>query len=215
IWLIEPQKKTLLSESSDNPNLAGFYQLVRSGFRPFLLPAIVAGSLFGLYDWGLSKPSIAEHIGLNATSYSIMISVVAVVAFFSAGLFPRLRRKLSDISLLTAAAILIAGGFIFGGLNVRLLGFVTLFIVDIGFTVFSPITSILVNKHVTSAYRATSISTLQFLYKIPFLILNILAGYAIAFGSINQFHLALGVISCFGLFVFALRKQAFSPSTSS
>ena len=214
-WLIEPKMKTLLSNSADNPNIAGFKQLIHSGFRPFLLPTIVGGALFGLYDWGLSKPAIANHIGLNATSFSIMISVVAVVAFFSAGLFPKLRKRFSDISLLTAAAAIIASGFILGGLETRQLGFLALFIVDIGFTIFSPVTSVLVNKHVTSEYRATSISTLQFLFKIPFLILNILAGYAIAFGSINQFHLTLGLVSVFGLFVFALKKQVFSPSTNS
>lgn len=215
LWLIEPKKKTLLSNSSDNPNLAGFYELIQSGFRPFLLPIIVAGTMFGLYDWGLSKPAIANEAGLDATNFSIMISIVAVVAFFSAGLVPKFRERFSDVSLLIVAAILISGGFILGGLKIPLLGIMALFIVDIGFTIFSPVTSILVNKHVSSEYRATSISTLQFLYKIPFLVLNILAGFAITSGNINLFHLTIGLLSCFGLLMFALRRKAFSLSTSS
>jgi hypothetical protein len=56
-----------------------------------------------------------------------------------------------------------------------------------------PWTSSVVNKHMNSKFRATTLSTLAFVTRIPHFFVNILAGNSIDGVGIAPFHLWLGV----------------------
>jgi len=201
--LTEVKHKTEI-EVQGNPNLAGFKQLAQTGFRPFLIPVVIGLVLFYLYDWGMSKPAMGVNAGLSPQGLSIVISVISVVIAVVAGLIPKIRRLASDKFLLVMANIFISLGFIIGGMPWGIITLSSLFMIDIAAIVHTPVTNILVNKHVASRYRATSLSTIQFISRIPFLFLNFFAGMAIDRNFINQFHVGLGLgVLILTVFIFA------------
>jgi len=174
-------------------NLVGFQQLGKITLRPFLLPALTLMLLFFLYDWGFSKPALAVHFGLYSRGQAILYAAMAVIAVGAVGLLPKIRRKVGDTIALPLLVAVAGLGFVLGGLPLGLMGIGTILAIDLSGNIGEPWISIIVNKHLESQYRATSLSTLQFLVRVPFIFINIIAGRAIDAGWINSFHIIIGI----------------------
>lgn len=177
--------------------IIGFKQLWNINIRPYLIPSFLIITVFELYDWGLSKPAMAVNFGLDSLAQSIVFTAMALVNILVIGQMPRLRKVLGDYWGLRLLNIVSGTAFIISTYIFSYWGIGTMLLLEISGNLGDPWTSSVVNKYLDSRYRATTLSTLAFLTRIPHFFVNILAGSALDGAGINTFHFCLGMLIIF------------------
>lgn len=172
----------------------GFGELWKANLRPFIIPSFLIITIFELYDWGLSKPAMALSFGLDSRGQSIVYTLLAIANVGFVGLVPRIRKIWGDYWGLRALNLISGFAFLISTLNIGFWGISTLFMLEMTGNLGDPWTSIVVNQHSNSRYRATTISTLAFLTRLPHLAVNVMAGAAIDQAGIGKFHWGLGIV---------------------
>jgi len=194
--LIEPKSESGLGQKMigvDWRELGiGFRELWNHKIRDYIVPSFLIITVFLLYDWGLSKPAMAVNFGLDSRGQSIVYTLMALVNIWAVGQMPKLRKMLGDYWGLRILNIISGLAFIFSAYIFSTLGIITMLMLETAGNMGDPWTSSVVNKHMESKYRATTLSTLAFLTRIPHFFVNILAGNAIDGAGIGTFHLWLG-----------------------
>ena len=173
--------------------LVGFRQLLSKRLTPYLLPAFMVISIFELYDWGLSKPAMAVSFGYDAQGQSIVYTLLAVLNIITIGLMPSLRRRVGDYWGLRLLNIVSGVAFVASTYVIGVFGIGILWLLETAGNLGDPWTSSVVNENTESKYRATTLSTLAFMTRVPHLFVNIIAGIALDSYGIAPFHWWLGI----------------------
>ena len=100
---------------------------------------------------------------------------------------------LSTAKRYSRLVIIICLGFILSIFKFGYFGILILLLIEGASNLAEPWISTIVNKNIDSEFRATTLSTMHFISKTPFLILNIIAGRFLDLGYINYFHLIMGL----------------------
>lgn len=172
--------------------VAGFRQLASKKIRKFILPLLGMAILIYFYDWGLSKPNIALKFGYGYEAQGIIFGVMAAVNTILLGQFGRWRAKIGDYWGAHLANLLIAGCFIVVGITIGYAGLVLVLLMELATAWGATIQTTVVNRHIDSKYRATTLSTLEFVTKIPFILTTTTVGRLIDAGKVDYFHLTAG-----------------------
>lgn len=147
-----------------------------------------------MYEAGLIRPAIYSNFGYDGITQSYAVAVITLIAAGSVFLLDRIRLKITDTSGIILLNILLALGFIFASFKLGLvLGFIIVAIIAIVGNISFPWISIIVNKQISSQYRATTLSTLSFFIKLPYVILAVFAGSLIQEGKIGTFTSGVGI----------------------
>jgi len=190
------------TETSKNSNIikfvedmkAGFKQLIGKDLKPYLIPIFSIVIVTFLYDWGFSRPSIALSFGYDSKTQPIIFACMSVLAALLVGFFNKIRKRTKDCVGLNALNLLIGTGFILSYLKLGYFGVLVMLLIELTWNLAEPWISVIINNHIESTYRATTLSTVQFVSKIPFLFINILIGESIDTGYLRLFHLTLGSV---------------------
>lgn len=174
--------------------LTGFRELWGIKLRPYIIPAFMIISIFELYDWGLSKPAMATGFGFDSRGQSIIYTLLAVSNIITIGLMPRLRKIMGDYLGLRFMNIVSAIAFMLSAYSIGYFGIGILWMLETAGNLGDPWTSSVVNNNVESGHRATTLSTMAFLTRVPHLFVNIVAGVSLDSGLIGSFHWWLGII---------------------
>jgi hypothetical protein len=89
---------------------------------------------------------------------------------------PWMRRQLSDMQGLVLLGGVLAAGFLSASFPIGVFGVVSLLLIRLSGGIMSPWVSVVVNREVPSQVRATTLSTVALLTKIPYAATAILAG---------------------------------------
>ncbi len=173
--------------------LVGFRELFSKRLAPYLLPAFMVISIFELYDWGLSKPAMAVSFGLDSQGQAIVYTLLAILNIVTIGLMPRLRRLMGDYWGLRILNLISGLAFVVSTYVIGMWGIGILWLLESAGNLGDPWTSSVVNENTESKYRATTLSTLAFMTRIPHFFVNILAGLALDSSGIGRFHWWLGI----------------------
>jgi hypothetical protein len=182
----------------------GFTELWLPQMRTFIIPSLVLAVLMRMYDWGISKPTIAVGFGFFAKEQSILYGISAIVCALIIGQLVWFQKRSSDFNGATVLGVLVSIGFILSMLPLGWWGILVMLCIEIPGRLSYAWIPAIVNKRISSTYRATTLSTLEFIGRIPYIGLNYLAGIAIDKKYIGQFHASLGVIGLILLFVWFL-----------
>lgn len=174
--------------------LTGFRELWSEKLKPYVLPAFMIISIFELYDWGLSKPAMATSFGFDTRGQAMIYTILAIMNILTIGLMPRLRKILGDYYGLRLLSLFSGIAFIVSTYSIGFLGIGVLWILESAGNLGDPWTSSVINEHTTASYRATTLSTLAFMTRVPHLFVNILAGTALDGAGITGFHWWLGIV---------------------
>lgn len=191
--LIEVKLKDEKMEKQENL-LVGFRELLLPSLRPYILPVFICITVFLLYDWGLSKPAMATNFGLDSRGQSIAYTIFGIINILAISFMPRLRKIVGDYAGIRMLNLLVGGAFIISTFNLGVWGLFAMVVIETMGNMGDPWTSSIINENVGSRYRATTLSTLALLTRIPHFFVNILAGSAIDGSGINSFHFGLGVL---------------------
>lgn len=172
----------------------GFKQLWSNKILYFISPLVSFYAIYFLYDWGLSKPALAVSFGLNEGSMGVVYSIFAILNFVLLGFFPKIRSAVGDFKGLTGIALL--GGIVFIAfyLLTGFVGVLAMLVMEVISYYHDAWVSSFINSKIESDSRATTLSTLQFLGKVPFVMFHGVLGLSIKFGWVKEFHLIAGVL---------------------
>lgn len=145
-----------------------------------------------LYNWGLVKPATATYFGFGDKQLAIILAVFGIINAILAQLIPFFRKKISDKKGLYFLAIVMGAGYILTYFDLGYLGVLPMFIIAASGYLSYPWISIVVNREIPSKYRATTLSTVALITRIPYVLLAIIAGSMLEQGRINVFNFILG-----------------------
>ncbi len=170
----------------------GIRQLIKPAIRPFLIIILMLMGSEYLYNWGLVKPATATHFGFGDQQLAIILAVFGIINAILAQLIPFFRKKISDKKGLYFLAIVMGAGYILTYFDLGYLGVLPMFIIAASGYLAYPWISIVVNREIPSKFRATTLSTVALITRIPYVVLAIIAGSMLEQGRINVFNFILG-----------------------
>lgn len=195
--------------SSKELAIRGFTALWSPKLRPFLMIIFVPFVLTLLYEWGFSRPQFAISFGFQPHEMGILFGILGLVDAVVVHWLPQFRKKFSDYSLLWIGVVM-SLGYLFFFLPIGKFGVLFMIMIEVFGAFADPWTSTIVNKHLDSSLRASALSAIQLLGRIPFFILNILVGYSIDHGYITLFNVSIGAVALILLLLTFMKKKVFA-----
>lgn len=147
-----------------------------------------------LFDWGLVRPATAKMFGFLADEQVwMLISFIMINALFVKFL-PTFRRKFSDKKGLFLLTIIMGIGFLASSLPLGFWGILPMLLISITGSLAYPWVSIVVNRHTPSRHRATTLSVIALLAKLPYVLLAVVAGKMVEAQRLPLFLLSYGSV---------------------
>ncbi len=208
--LIEPKTDT---EKFDLKNwwitlVDGSKQLGLPSLRPFIIVILTLMGAEYMYEWGLLKPAIATSFGFMDKSQAVIFAGLGLLNAFLVRRLPGLRNRVSDKRGLYLLTIVMGIGFLLATLPLKIFGLIPMLLIAISGYLVYPWISIVVNQKIDPKHRATALSAVALLTKIPYVVLAILAGKMIENGQLTTFNFYVGVviIIAMGINVYIARR---------
>lgn len=174
-------------------------------FFIFIIIALLGGDY--MYNWGLIKPAVGEMFGFLAQSQSLILSSFTAISAILVSFMPQVRKKISDKQGLFILTTLMGIGYLLAGLPLGFAGLIPMFLITMTGTFAYPWMSVVVNQEIESKYRATALSTVALLTKIPYVLLAIIAGKMIDQQKLPLFMLSVGIVILLSVVLsFCLKK---------
>jgi hypothetical protein len=194
-WLREP--KVITPKYTFNKylkqNFQGFKELFKPALRPFIVLIFVLLGLDYMYSWGFIKPAVLISYNMEAQMMGFVFAAGALLSGIAIHYLPRVRKFTGDyfgILLLTFAMI---ASYLLYALGIPFIGYSIAIILAIIVAYAQSWVTIVVNLNVTPAYRATTLSTVAMILKIPFVLLSPIAGGIIEAGNLYSLLVIIGI----------------------
>jgi MFS family permease len=182
---------------------SGYWHQLQQGFRVLrgptlrsLLPIMLALlGMYYLFIYGFVKPAVSQSFGWGAREQGLVYAGVNLLAAVVTRAIPWLRTHLNDLQGLAMLTTFLAAGF---GLSVAVggwWGILPFVLITIGGQLGNPWVSVVVNRDIPSEYRATTLSSLALLSKVPYVVAAIVAGQMIEAGQLSILMVWLALIT--------------------
>lgn len=174
-------------------------------FFTFVIIALLGGDF--MFNWGMIKPATGEMFGFMPTAQAMLFASFTIIGAVVVKFIPYLREKFTDKQGLFLLTGIMGLSYLVSGLPLGYLGMIPMFVIMLMGTLAHPWMSIVVNREIESKHRATALSTVALLAKIPYVLLAILAGKMIETQQLNLFMAGVGsVILISVISTFILKK---------
>lgn len=181
-------------------NVQGFKQLTNINLLHYVPIFVVVSAAYYMWSVGIIRIVMGEEFGYDGETLSYLIGIVMLVSSVIVHHFDSIKLKLGNkrglIIVLLGSAL---GWFIAGITNNYIAGAVVFFLLTIFGQLHIPWVSSMLNKHVPSELRATSISTLQFMVQIPYVLVVIYFGSLVNDSLTGVFYLGVSAVILFAL----------------
>jgi MFS family permease len=184
-------------------SIQGYLNQLSQGFHQLLLPSLkrfmpLIFWLLGvnyMFSYGFIKPALAEYFGFLAKEQGIIFGSLVLVSGIAVHFIPWMRRQLSDAQGLIALTTMLGLGFALTGLLTGWWGLIVITLIIASGSLSQPWVSVVVNREIDSKYRATTLSTISMVIKIPYILVAVLAGGIIEAGHIMTFSVVTGLVT--------------------
>lgn len=199
LWLTEPDlgaKPTPFSlRAYFDQLMTGAHQLIKPGLRPFFPLIFALPGVFFLYSWGIVMPAVGIQFGLDADGQSVFVAAAYVCVAVVIRLLPAARRRWGDLAGLTGLSVLMVAALLGMALPLGAAGVGIMLMMHLGGATSRAWMSVVINERTPSEIRATTLSTMALLYKLPYVLAAIIAGIMIERGQVGIFTAVIGLIA--------------------
>lgn len=190
------------SVDTEHFSLKGYLLQLGQGVKELFKPSlrayvIVIFSVMGadyLYNYGLMRPVMAVGFGFLDKEQALYIALITLIGAIFIHFIPYFRRFISDKKGLYLVGLLMGLGFMSAFFPLGNWGFFSMLIIGVSGQLAYPWVSIVVNKEIPSKYRATTLSTVALITKVPYVALGVLAGRMAEAGTFAYFSLGTGIV---------------------
>ena len=188
-FLIEPTIDTIKFSFKNyfSQLFIGIKILFGKRLREYLIFILVLPGVYAIYTWGFTRPAMAISFGFGSIAQSIIYASLTLSLGYFVRFIPWIRNKNHDLRTLVILALLMSFGFAFASFNVGYFGLIAMIAIAVAGKISSPVISIVINKEIPSKYRATTLSTVSLITKLPYVIVAILLGDMLQNGQLNIF----------------------------
>lgn len=189
------------SVDSEVFSLRSYWQQLSQGFKQLAAPVFktLAPLLFTLlcveylFSFGFLKPAVSEHFQFFAREQAILFGLLGAAMALLLQLLPRVRERISDrAGLVILASALGAALIMVGILHGWVAGVLAICLITFAGEFSLPWISVIINREIPSQYRATTLSTVAMITKLPYILTAVIAGGLIHRGLIAQLCLVVG-----------------------
>jgi len=173
--------------------LEGVKYLFQRSLRPFLVIILVLMGSDYMFHWGLIKPAMGMMFHFNANTMSILFTIFGIISVGVIKFLPQIRRLINDTLGLYLLAIVMAVGFGLAFFDLGYWGAIAILLIWLAGTLTQPWISVVVNQKIPSTSRATTLSTVALITKIPYVFTAIVAGQMLQEGKLNVFSLGVAI----------------------
>ncbi len=186
-------------------NKYGLRELTKTSQIKYQTIFLLSIAFFSVVCLELLNDVLAVEFGFTASQLGIFMGVLSLIVAITSQFTTFLSNKFNLHNLFFVFGIVIAITLIISPFVGLILGGVTIIIRFMSQTLFDNFTSILINENTISKYRATTISTFNFIKNLPYVIVAYYIGYLMDVFSAKVFALGIGVL----LFVLLLIQYLF------
>lgn len=172
----------------------GVKEILQTNIKKYIGFLVVILGGYYIYSWGFLRPAIATSFGFYEKEQAIILPILALLGALSIKIVPFLRSKISELSGLLIISAMLVAGFLLSIFNLGIWGIIPMILFALSGRFSTPWISIIVNKEIDSKNRATTLSTLALISKIPYVLVAVVAGKMIEEGRLPSLNLWSGVI---------------------
>jgi len=211
-FFIEPKIDTVKFSFKKylNQLLAGVRELTQTELKKYIGFFFVLVGVYYLYSWGFVRPAIATSFGFLSREQAIILPALTIMGAFLVRLIPKFKNYVSDVTGLVILSIFMSVGFLLSMFNLGWFGLIPMIFIAIAGHLATPWISIIVNKKIESKDRATTLSTIALLTKLPYVLIVITVGKMVEAGTLGTFNLYTGIVvilvALFSLLLFRRKK---------
>lgn len=193
----------------------GTKQLFINKLRPYLILVFLLLGVYYVYDWGLVKPEMAIQFGFYSNEQSVVWAVTALLGTWLLGKLPLIRKRVRNNLLgVRMVTLMMASGFLLGFFPIGWWGFGALLLIEMAGTLAYPWISIIVNQEIDSGHRATTLSALSFVTKIPYVLSMVLISEVVAKDEIKWVSFIIGLLIILGVGIGKITEKYYNLKTS-
>ncbi len=175
----------------------GFMELTQPALRKYIGFFFALIGVYFLYSWGFIRPAMATSFGFFAEYQAVILPLLALLGALVVRTIPWLKPRISEFKGLLVLSLIMVVGFFAASFPIGYFGIIPMILIAIAGYLATPWVSIIVNKNIQSRYRATTLSTLALITKIPYVLIAVLAGKLIEEGRLATFTLSTSGIILF------------------
>jgi len=192
-----------------------YFDLIKSTIRDLRLPSIKPFvffiiSILGIsywYEWGMIKPAISVNLGYDSEQMGLIFSLSYLLIAILLPTIPKLRKWINDYTAISILNFLLVLALFLFGLNLGSWGFIPMLLIGAIGGLTTTWISIIINEKIQSSNRATILSTIAMLLKIPYIFTAWISGYLIDQGYFSQLLFGIALIVGIFSFINLLKKQ--------
>jgi len=184
-----------------NQLVQGAKLLFSSPLRKYIVSIFSILGIYFVFEFGILKPAMALSFGFNEKILGILTPIMYILSSLAIYNLHRLRKLLGDSNGLLILSFGIGTCLLISTLGLGTWGFIPLILISILGNLGNPWLSVIINSRVSSEYRATVLSSVAFITKIPYVFISILLGSSLEDGVLYDFTLVLSIIVFASIFI--------------
>jgi len=162
---------------------------------PIAGAAVVVMSIDYTYDWGLLRPLNIHRFGFTPTEITWVLGATSLGAIIATTILPRLQRRFGVPQRMRGTMLGYGRAFTTMGWALgRWTGLAAVVAVGIASSYLEQLLSVFINQHAHDEHRATTLSAVSLLTRIPYVLMAILTGYVADHQLLGVYTWALGII---------------------
>lgn len=174
-------------------NIDGMHYLFRRHMWLYAFMALVVLGIGYAFDVGIVKPLLLDLFGYKANAQAIINTLAGIAAAAVLTQLRPLRRLFGEKKGLVLLALLMGGGFLLTSLPVGKVGLAAFLLIFIVNSLVEPWLNDVVQREVPASHRATALSTLSLLQKLPYVALAPLAGAFSTSRELSKYFLGIAL----------------------
>lgn len=163
-----------------------------------LVPFSLLLGVFYFYEWSYFRTAILDiKFNLGYKIQSIIFAFISIITGVALTIIPGIRDKMNDkklITILSYALGLCLAPFL---LHIKMLAIITVFLISVIGNILTTIVTIYLNDRIKSKHRATTLSYISLITKVPFIVFT---GFFGGFFDNDQIYLVVIAMLCVWLF---------------
>lgn len=189
-------------------NIEGFRHLFNKNLLRFVIFLIVVSSMYALSDEMLDS-ILGYEFGLSSQMLGILFSIISIVGAFFSYLSGRIKETDNFLWLILIITTAAALTYILSPLAGIVLGVVLLTARSAIMAVHRNFESALLNQHISSQYRATTLSAFNLIKTLPYAVLVPFLGIYMQQITARNFAMVIGII----IIIAVIFQSLISPKT--
>ena len=158
------------------------------------------------FDFGTLTTFNLDRVGVHASGQAITLTISGLLSIFILSKLENIRSLRDEkLGLFVTVTVMTLSILLLGLASSLLIGVMAIMLVRICSNTLLPWLNDLVQHNVSSRHRATALSSLAVLYKIPYILIAPIAGIMSQNGNLSNLLLSLGVIMAISVMVYVSR----------